>query len=200
MFWHSVYTTKVRCSLLQILQKISMILILHSVCSVQMDSFMILFSPWWRKLACPRSFFGQFFYHAWPNHNIGPNQFDIWSNLNDIWTKQIVISDPIRLISSPITQCYLLSFLTQSQWHLMEQKWYLTQSNWYRTQSSRTFNTWIFLPFSTVGFSITLWFPTWPPHIYSYIQWDTGSSLWTSPGYESCDLHVHISSRTLSFL
>lgn len=110
---------KVRCFLLQKPQKISMFLILHSVCSVQIDSF-ILFSPRWGKLACPWSFFVQFFYHAWPNHNIGPNQFDIWSNHNDIWTKQIVISDPISLIPSPITQCYLLSFLTQSQWYLME--------------------------------------------------------------------------------
>lgn len=106
------YKSMVRGFLFQILQKISMILILHSVCSILIDSFTILFSHWWRKLAYSWSFFRQFFYHAWPNHNIGPNQFDIWSNLNDIWTKQIVISDPIRLISSPITQCYLLSFLT----------------------------------------------------------------------------------------
>lgn len=38
------YRSMVRGFLLQILQKISMILILHSVCSVQIDSFTILFS------------------------------------------------------------------------------------------------------------------------------------------------------------
>lgn len=94
--------------------EISMFLILHSVYSVQK------FFSVKGKLACPWSFFVQFFYHAWPKHNIGPNQFDIWSNHNDIWTIQIVISDPISLISSSITQCYLLSFLTLSQWYLME--------------------------------------------------------------------------------
>lgn len=39
------YKSMVRGFLFQILQKIGMILILHSVRSVQIDSFMILFSP-----------------------------------------------------------------------------------------------------------------------------------------------------------
>lgn len=38
------YKSMVRGFLFQILQKIGMILILHSVCSVQIDSFTILFS------------------------------------------------------------------------------------------------------------------------------------------------------------